>query len=391
MLAGCRRIGIPPPTQENTPAASSTLEPTSAGTTAIVSPTDHLILDAHEDIAWNAIEFGRDPLQSALESRASEAQNGIAGSFGERATGLPQWIAGRVGIIFATIYVEPSWRNSGRPVRLGYSTPAEARTAAIQELDFYRSLAEKSEQLRLVTDRDGLDRVLASWKKSSQPQVGLVLLMEGAEPIQDPDELADWQQSGLRIIGPAWAKTRYAGANGEPGPLTESGYRLLAEMARLNMILDISHLSETACLETLDAYNGPLLASHSNPRKFLPTERGLTDEMILKLAAKDGAVGIVPTNNYLKPGWRYGDPKQSLAVVVDAIDYVAQLTGSAAHVGLGTDFDGGFGPGALPEGIDTIADLPKIATALSDYGWKDKDIRSVMAENFLRVLRKGLG
>ncbi len=329
-------------------------------------------------------------MQSALESRTREVQSGIAGTFGERTTGLPQWIAGRVGVIFATIYVEPSWRNSGRPVRLGYSTPAEAKSAAIQELDFYRSLPQRSNSLRLIENRETLDTVLASWQVGSNPQVGLVLLMEGADPIQDPDELEEWRQAGVRIIGPAWAKTRYAGGNGEPGPLTEMGYRLLAEMARLSMILDISHLSEPACLEALDAYNGPLLASHSNPRKFLPTERGLTDEMILKLAAKDGVVGIIPVNNYLQPGWHYGDPKQGLAVVANAIDYVAQLTGSAANVGLGTDYDGGFGPGALPEEMDTVADLPKIAAVLSGRGWKQADIQAVMAENFLRVLKKGL-
>jgi membrane dipeptidase len=116
----------------------------------------------------------------------------------------------------------------------------------------------------------------------------------------------------------------------------------------------------------------------------------LTDEMIQKLAAKDGVVGIVPVNNFLLPGWKNGDPPQPVSKVADALDYVAQLTGSARFAGLGTDYDGGFGPGALPQGMDSIADLPKIAEALLARGWSDTDVRAALADNFLRVLRKGL-
>jgi len=369
------------PTQVSYPTPSPTPSPTEA-------PPDLLILDAHEDIAWNALEFGRDPLQSALDSRVAEAQNGIATALGERTTGLPEWTAGHVGIIFATIYVQPIHRTGGRNVSLSYSTPEEAEAAALREMDFYYTLVKRSPAFRLVTAQNELDELLQA--RRAAPQIGLVLLMEGADPILDPSELEGWQAAGLRIIGPAWAKTRYAGGNGEPGPLTELGRLLLKRMAELNLILDLSHLSEPALLEALDTYTGPVLASHANPRSFLPTDRGLSDEMIKKLAAREGVMGIVPVNNFLLPGWSNGDPRQPISKVVDALNYVAQLTGSARFAGLGTDYDGGFGPGSLPQGIDTIADLPKIADALAALGWNASDVRAALADNFLRVLRKGL-
>ena len=392
---GAGNVASPTPGQQSRPTTvPSPVETQNLASLPTSKPTETqhlaslLILDAHEDIAWNAIEYGRDPLQSALDSRAAEAQNGIANAFGERVTGLPEWNAAHVGIIFASIYVQPAHRTGGYSVSLVYSTPEEAEAAALREVAFYHTLVQKSSAFSLVTTQKELDDLLKT--RATIPQIGLVLLMEGADPIQDPAELEGWQSAGLRVIGPAWAKTRYAGGNGEPGPLTDAGRFLLQRMSDLNMILDLSHMSEPALLEALDTYTGPILASHANPRRFLPSDRGLTDEMIQKLAAKDGVVGIVPVNNFLVPGWKNGNPPAPLSTVADAFDYVAQLTGSARFAGLGTDYDGGFGPGSLPQGMDTIADLPKIAETLSGRGWSEIDVRAAMSDNFLRVLRKGL-
>ena len=401
-LAACQRVGVSPtftPTLPATPTLAPsqtppqipptfTPAPSSVPTTVPTLQPAPFILDAHEDIAWNALEYGRDPLQSALVSRGDEALNGIANAIGERVTGLAEWTAANIGIIFASLYVMPAHRTGGRKVGLSYSTPAEAKAAAQRELNFYAGLVEGSPAFRLLKSQADLDDLLHT--RQSAPQIGLVLLMEGADPIQDPSELEEWQAAGLSIIGPAWAKTRYAGGNGEPGPLTDLGRQLLDRMASLNLILDLSHLSELACLEALDRYTGLLIASHANPRRFLPSERGLTDEMIRKIAAHDGVMGVVPVNNFLLPGWTNRDARQPISKVVEVFDYVAQLTGSARYVGLGTDYDGGFGPGALPEGMDTIADLPKITDALKAKGWKDEDVRGAMAGNFLRILRKGL-
>ncbi len=163
-------------------------------------------------------------------------------------------------------------------------------------------------------------------------------------------------------------------------------------MMSFNAVLDLSHLAEEACLQALDRYEGIIIASHSNPRRFRDTDRHLTDQIIHRLAEHDGVMGIVLYNRFLSNDWRGGDPKSDvpLVVVADAIDYVCQLTGSAAHVGIGSDFDGGFGTESIPEGLDTVTDLMNIGTLLRSRGYTEADIEAVLSGNMLRKLRQAL-
>jgi membrane dipeptidase len=135
-----------------------------------------------------------------------------------------------------------------------------------------------------------------------------------------------------------------------------------------------------------------VLVSHANPRRFVPTDRGLSDEMIRRLVECGGVIGIVPYNAFLQPGWKAARDKQAvtLADVVAAIDHVCQLAGDAAHVGLGSDFDGGLGAESIPAEMDTVADLAKLAPALRARGYAEADVAAVMGGNWLRVLRQGL-
>jgi membrane dipeptidase len=163
-------------------------------------------------------------------------------------------------------------------------------------------------------------------------------------------------------------------------------------MASLGMILDLSHLAEEAYGQAVDYYPGTVIASHANPRRFLPTSRGLSDEMILMLAERDGVVGVVPYNVFLKPGWQKGDRKGavSLSYVADAIDYICQKTGSARHVGIGSDFDGGFGVEHTSAEIDSIADLYQLEEILIGRGYTTPDVSDILGDNWLRVLRASL-
>jgi membrane dipeptidase len=216
--------------------------------------------------------------------------------------------------------------------------------------------------------------------------------MEGADPIQDPADLKEWYRLGLRAIGPAWHSTRYSFGTGEPGPLTELGRKLLSAMADLNMLLDLSHMAEAAFLEAVDSYSGSLIASHSNPRIFLPTDRGLSDGMIRKLVGRDGVVGVALYNRYLKPGWQVGDSRQSvtLETVGEVVDKICQLAGDARHAGIGSDFDGGFGREAIPAGMDTCADLQNLTPILAKRGYTRSDIEAIFYRNWLRILERVL-
>lgn len=347
------------------------------------------MIDAHEDIAWNWLEFGRDPRESAFAIRAEERGGSIESFVGQRTTGLPEWLAGRVGIIFSTLFVMPQRRAWSASMTQVYADSQQAHDLALDQIAAYEQLADSDPSVCLITTRETLDTVAAAWMDSTTPApcVGLVLAMEGAEPIHQPSEVADWYARGLRIIMPAWAQTQYAGGNGEPGPLTESGRQLLDEMGRLSMILDLSHISADSFFEAAERYSGTVIVSHSNPRAFLPTDRGLTDAMIQTIAGKGGVIGVIPYNRYLQQGWRVGDARLSVQTFLDALDTVAQLTGSVEHVAIGSDFDGGFGVESVPQGIDTVADLLAVTRLLSDRGYSDDQIAAVAYGNWLRVLR----
>jgi membrane dipeptidase len=167
---------------------------------------------------------------------------------------------------------------------------------------------------------------------------------------------------------------------------------LLEAMAKLGIVLDLSHLARQAYMQAVAEYPGTVIASHSNPHPFLPTDRGLDDEQIKELAKRDGVMGIMPYNRYPSPSWSRGLPRGlvKLEVVAQAIDYVVQLTGSSQHVGIGSDFDGGFGLESIPEGMDSIADLGEIAVMLDKFGYSPEDIHAIMYGNWLRILQNAL-
>src|SRR5690606_8922892 len=104
--------------------------------------------------------------------------------------------------------------------------------------------------------------------------------MEGADTILEPKQVEEWYERGVRAVGLAWMATRYSAGTGAPGKLSSLGRALLEVMASFNMILDLSHMAEDAYLEAVDHYPGVLIASHSNPRKFVNTDRHLSDAMI---------------------------------------------------------------------------------------------------------------
>jgi len=355
-----------------------------------------IVVDAHQDIAYNALCYGRDYRHSALETRRLETDPALIARRGSATIGLPDALLGRVGVIFSTLFVAPHDGDDSQPwSKFTYKTPREAYQLASAQLDYYNRLADETDKIQIIKTQADLDAVLASWedgKDIADHKQGFVLLMESADPILEPKQFEEWYERGVRIVGPAWAGTRYAGGTGHPGPLTPLGYELLDVMMSFNAVLDLSHLAEEACLQALDRYEGIIIASHSNPRRFRDTDRHLTDQIIQRLAEHDGVMGVVLYNRFLSNDWRGGDPKSDvpLVVVADAIDYVCQLTGSAAHVGIGSDFDGGFGMESIPEGLDTVTDLMHIGTLLRSRGYTEADIEAVLSGNMLRKLRQAL-
>ncbi len=221
--------------------------------------------------------------------------------------------------------------------------------------------------------------------------------MEGAEGVRHPSELEEWYELGMRLIGPAWVGTRYCGGWREPGPLTEDGRELLSAMADYNFILDLSHMDEQAAIEALDLYRGPVVGTHANCLSLMPnsnSNRHFSDRIIEGIIERDGVVGVVPFNNYLKVGWNLEKGSSRDEVPLDTlashIDHICQLAGDSLHAGIGSDFDGGFGLQNVPPEIDTIADLQKLSSLLQARGYTENDAANILGGNWIARLKRDL-
>ena len=358
-----------------------------------------LIVDAHRDIAYDALYFDRDYRRSVAETRRRDAELGFTETNGLATTGLPEAIAGDVAIVFATLFVEPAsyvaWGSMDKIRSLPrdlYKTPQEAHDFALKQLEYYETITAESDQLVLITTQDDLDHVLSTWDSENPPekrQQGLVILMEGADPVIEPAQFGDWYERGVRILGTSWTGTRYAGGTNAPGPLTDLGRALLDEMASYDAILDLSHMSEEACNAALDRYEGNIVATHALPRHFCDTDRHLTDDQLKSLAEHGGVMGIVLLNALWN---KDADPAIPVTLdnIVEVVDYVCQLTGSSAHAGIGTDWYAGTGASGVPDGLDSYADLGKVGEALRKQGYSENDVKAILSGNMLRILRQTL-
>ncbi|MBZ0302306.1 MAG: membrane dipeptidase [Anaerolineae bacterium] len=356
-----------------------------------------LVVDAHLDLSWNALQWNRNLLHSVYTIRTREigmpekarALNTVA---------LPEMRQGRVFLCFATLLS----RSTGNPVaHVDFLSPAQAFGTARGQLAYYRAL-ESQGPIRILTSLDALDAHVDAWQvwetegaSGEPPPLGFVISMESADPILHPDDLADWHAAGVRLIGPAhYGMGRYAGGTSVEEGLTDTGFRLLDEMARVGVILDLTHLSDAAFWQALDRYDGPVIASHNNCRALVPHQRQYSDEQIRAIIARDGVIGAAFDAWMLLPGWVRGmttNESVTLERVVNHIDHICQLAGNSAHVGIGSDLDGGFGREQSPSDLDTIVDLQKIAEILLSRGYADADVAAIMHGNWIRLLRRAWG
>ena len=229
-----------------------------------------LIIDAHQDLAWNILTYGRDYTRSVVETRRLEVGTPTPLNNGDSLVGWPEYQRGRVAIVFSTLYAAPAKKKDAWDVVV-YKDSESAHRLYRDQIDIYRKLTDSHpDKFRLITSTPELDSIIEHWStpdhhnNEDHHPVGLIQLMEGADGIRSPHELSEWWEMGLRMIGLAWAGTRYCGGTGEPGPLTDEGRELVSAMADFNFILDLSHMDEAAAYESLDRYEGPVMASHAN-------------------------------------------------------------------------------------------------------------------------------
>ena len=352
-----------------------------------------LIIDAHLDLSWNALQGNRDLLRSAYTIRTQEV--GTPGKGRAQGTvAFPDMRQGRLAVSVVTLFA----RCTGHPApHSDYASPVQSYGVAQGQLAYYRGL-EHEGHIRIIADRAKLDSHIADWEawegieSDDTPPLGFVISMEGADPILKPDQLEEWVGGGLRLLGLThYGPGRYAGGTGTELGLTEIGPPLLTEMQRLGVILDLTHCSDQAFWEALEHYEGLVLASHNNCRALVPHQRQFSDEQLQAIFDRDGVIGVAFDAWMLQPGWVSGQSTNeavTLNTVVDHMDHVCQLADNSRHAGIGTDLDGGYGREQSPCDLDTIADLQKLAGLLADRGYNDDDIGAIMHRNWLRLLRQ---
>lgn len=312
-------------------------------------------VDAHLDLAFNAVALGRDLGAELDDLRAREGR--------PRQTGMVTWPelrAAGIDLVFGTIFANPAERV---PMQVGAELPpvaheppgyrdAEgAHAMARAQLAYYLEL-ERRGAIRVVRDRADLAACHPGNRPPSAP-IGVVLLMEGADPIRTPAEVATWWDWGVRIVGPAWQRTRYSGGTRAPGPFTDLGRDLLDAMAGVGMALDLSHLADEATAEALERFDGPVAATHANARALVDTDRQLADDTLRGLAAQGGVVGLVLGDEFLDHGARSAGRRVTLRTLRAHAEHVAGIVGWS-RVGIGSDLDGGFGR------EETLVELPRM-------------------------------
>jgi membrane dipeptidase len=351
-----------------------------------------LYVDGHLDIAYNVIAAGRDVTRTVAEIRAAEGAP--LPSMGSCTVSLPDLAIGGVGLVFGTLFTLPAAAlSTDLPAEQSYRSAEEAHAQALAQLAIYRGLVEAG-WLRLIGSRADLTEHRVAWEAGDRT-VGMVLLMENGDPIREPAEASWWRGQGVRIVGPAWQATRYCGGTRAPGPLTDLGRALMPKLSRAGLILDISHMAEESFWQSLDLFGGPVIASHSNCRALVAesrADRHLSDAMARAVIERGGVIGMVLYNAFLAAEYVKDDPKElyGLDRLLRHIDHVCQIAGDARHVAIGSDLDGGLGREQIPRELDSVADMPRIAEALSVAGYTDADVAAIMGENWLRLLDQSL-
>ena len=345
--------------------------------------------DAHLDLAYLA-EHGRDMHTSLDKCR---------GRYQPAAVTLPSLQEGAVTKCLGTVFTEAVDPSDPESETGAFTYPFgdadAAYRAGMRQLLLYKAWFEAG----IISRMPKRGEQAQPADESAQPPLQLGVLVECADPITSPDELEQWADLGVVAIGMAWwHQSRYAGGNGTDhtkagNGLTDLGTQLAKRMDELNIVHDLSHLSQRATDELLALTDKPVMASHSNSRALMgdPTslanQRHLADDTIIEIARRGGVIGLNLLGDFITPGMNKGKKKGERASIEDCIrhiEHVCELTNSRNHIGLGSDMDGGFGSDGLPESINTPSDLTVLTDALAEQGWSQTELAGFAHANFER-------
>ena len=355
--------------------------------------TRPLIIDAHLDLAMNAMEWNRDLSRPLQEIREREMHRQDKPDRGKGTVCLPELKKGRIGLVVATQLSRFTPYGSALP---GWHSPQQAWAMTQAQRAWYQEMEALGEMV-CITNRSQLEAHIALWNDTETPDetkpIGYILSLEGADSLVDISYLHKAYDYGLRALGLShFGPGRYAPGTKMEGPLTPLGIELLQEMSTLNLILDVTHLTDEGFDQVMERYQGPVWASHHNVRSIVPTQRQLTDEQIKRLIERNAVIGGMLDCWAMDLRFidTVSDPWQlniKLENLVDHWDHICQIAGNSEHVAIGSDLDGIFGTEQSPWDLNSIADLQKYQEILTRRGYTPQDIENILHGNWLRFLR----
>jgi membrane dipeptidase len=353
------------------------------------------LIDAHLDISTNAIEWNRDYRMTVTDIRKSEEGMTDKIDRGRGTVSLPELRKATIGLVVATQLARFNQNNGNLP-GAGWNSPHQAWAMSQAQLAWYKAMEAEGEMIQ-INSLHTLDQHIQIWMDQTKPNaekpVGYILSLEGADSLVDLSYLEKAYQYGLRAIGPAHYSTgRYASGTGTTDGFTSMGKELLKEMSALNMILDVTHLTDKGFTEAMDLFDGHLWASHHNCRSLVPHQRQLSDEQIKILIERKAVIGGCFDAWMMKPDFiqRKSNPAAfgiKIESIIDHYDHICQIAGNSLHCAIGSDLDGTYGTEQSPMDLDTISDLQNLESLLTKRGYNKADVENIFHKNWLRFLR----
>lgn len=320
---------------------------------------------------------------------------------------------GGLDVAFMSIYTSPSLEGTGKS-----KLKADSMIALVHKM-----VREWPDKFAFVASTTDISSQLGSGK------IMLTMGLENGSPIENNlDNLEEFYNKGIRYITLAHYKWNHISDSANDtikkwNGLSPFGEEVVREMNRLGIMVDVSHISDSAFYDVIKLSKAPVIASHSSCRFFIPgLERNMSDELIQTLAKHNGVIQINFGNFFLRPEiykqMEDGDeflknyfehhnidpnsaeakeysrdyikkhplPKATVKDVADHIDHVVKLVG-VDYVGLGSDFNG-VGKGNLPVGLENVSRLPNLVYELLVRGYKDENIKKILGGNLLRVWKQ---
>ena len=304
-----------------------------------------------------------------------------------------------------TTYAVTAWR------------PHADAASALAGLMYWHGIAVEHEGLDVIRTTSDIRRMKREGK------AGLLLAAQDGDWVgYELSRLQAFQEAGLRMMLLAYSANNQLGGgclDRADGGLSFLGQRVVEECNRVGIVLDLSHTGRRTTLEIIERSEHPCVFSHSNVDALVPSPRNIDDDQIRACTSRGGVIGLVSWGPLvMKPGTTH---RPTLDEFIEHIDHVTQMTGSAKHVGIGTDMSIGtyplhehdpFGAPAYPvftaqynehvtadvrsplrniQGYSDYAEIVGVADRLLDRGYSEDDVHDILGRNFLRVFEEVFG